>query len=208
MTVIYIHVDMYFLGREYFRCQPCGVDLKGGLSEIQTHEAKMKHRRNMKSFPPTGKSNVFEKNTAQLTLDANVKMNETRLAFFILEHNLPVSVADHLVEFVKSCDRKSSQLQKMTCGRTGRTKCTSIIENVIGSVSFGEVVRLLQGNKFSLMIDESTDVSSKKHLVLVARVLNNNEVQDLFLTLLPVYDCTTQGLYDSIVNFFNTHMIP
>lgn len=179
-------------------------DLKGGLSKIQPHEAKIKHRRNVKSCP-SQKSNVFEKSAAQVTLDTNVKINETRLAFFILEHNLPVSVADHLVELVKSCDRKSLQLQKMSCGRT---KCTSIIENVIGSLSFGEVVRLLECKKFSLIIDKSTDVASKKHLVLVARVLNNNKVQDLFVTLLPVYDCLAEGLYNSMVNFFRTHMIP
>lgn len=43
----------------------------------------------MKSCPPSGKSNVFQTNTAHVTLDTNVKINETGLAFFLLKHNLP-----------------------------------------------------------------------------------------------------------------------
>nr|CAI5832933.1 unnamed protein product [Callosobruchus analis] len=54
----------------------------------------------------------------------------------------------------------------MSCDRT---KCTSIINNVIGKTSFERLISKLKVSKFSLIVDESTDVSSKKHLAIVVR---------------------------------------
>ena len=100
---------------------------------------------------------------------------ELQVAMFIIQNNLPIAVADNLVDFIRnvSCDR---------------TKCTAIIQNVIGKYSFEKIVSVLQGKFFSLIIDESTDIQTKKHLVLCARVADDDGVRDEFLGL-QVINC-------------------
>lgn len=133
--------------------------------------------------------------------NTQAKSNEIRLANFIVEHNIAISAADHLMDLIKGFDKKSAVLQKMSCHRT---KCTSIIEDVIGKDTFAEVVKILRENEFSLLIDESNDRGSVKQLVLIARVLVNDEVQDLFVTLLQPQEFTAEAIYRTIVNFFES----
>lgn len=47
---------------------------------------------------------------------------------------------------------------------------------------------MLQKNKFSLIVDESTDKSKTKHLALIARTSIEFNVKDNFLCLLPIMD--------------------
>lgn len=195
---------MQFLGSTHFKCRVCAVDLKGGLTEVQRHDANKKHRKNQKACPME-KVSIFLKTEQDHQIETQVKKNEIRLAMFLLEHNLPITVADHLVEFLKSCDQDSRKISRMSCSRT---KCTAIINNVIGMSSFDSVVSLLRKNKFSLIIDESNDRSTTKHLVLVARMIVEGNVHDVFAGLLTPTDYTAEGIFNVIVDFFNTNEIP
>ncbi|KAL3182839.1 hypothetical protein MRX96_034476 [Rhipicephalus microplus] len=63
--------------------------------------------------------------------------------------------------------------------------------------------------KFSLLVDESTDKGTVKHLSLVARVMNaNGDVVDAFLDLVPVSDGTAQSLFSSLKAVFTSTEIP
>lgn len=63
---------------------------------------------------------------------------------------------------------------------------------------------------FSLIIDESTDLSTTKHLVLIGRFydLKIQRTQDTFLCILEVEHCTAWGIYSSLIHFFDKHGIP
>lgn len=95
--------------------------------------------------------------------------------------------------------------KQTTCART---KCTSIINNVTGQYGLEQVVSCLQKNKFSLLVDESTDVSAVKHLAIVVRYLNGEEIVDRFPALIPVPDCTDNNLYKVVTEFFENNKIP
>nr|CAI5866451.1 unnamed protein product [Callosobruchus analis] len=76
--------------------------------------------------------------------DKIIKENEIRIASFIAEHNLAINVSDHLKELIKSIclsGMEPSQISKMSCDRT---KCTSIINNVIGKTSFERLISKLK----------------------------------------------------------------
>ncbi|KAL3213093.1 hypothetical protein MRX96_035666 [Rhipicephalus microplus] len=63
--------------------------------------------------------------------------------------------------------------------------------------------------KLSLLVDESTDKGTVKHLSLVARVMNaNGDVVDAFLDLVPVSDGTAQSLFSSLKAVFTSTEIP
>ena len=110
---------------------------------------------------------------------------ELQVAMFIIQNNLPIAVADNLVDFIRNADIDKDTRTKVSCDRT---KCTAIIQNVIGKYSFEKIVSVLQGKFFSLIIDESTDIQTKKHLVLCARVADDDGVRDEFLGL-QVINC-------------------
>jgi len=50
-----------------------------------------------------------------------------------------------------------------------RTKCSAIIENCIGASIKQELARKLATSQFSLMVDESTDISTTKMLAVSVR---------------------------------------
>lgn len=55
-------------------------------------------------------------------------------------------------------------------------------------------------SQFSLVIDESIDLSCTKHLCLVVRTLLGDKVADCFLGLIALQDATASALYD-VINF-------
>lgn len=67
---------------------------------------------------------------------------------------------------IQAVDPKSEVIKKMTLGRT---KCAAIVNGVISSYAFDQILHHIKSNKFSLLIDETTDTSTIKQLVLIAR---------------------------------------
>lgn len=74
----------------------------------------------------------------------------------------------------------------------------------MGDTCFKDLVSHSKSTRYSLIIDEQTDLSTIKHLVLIARFydINIQKTHDQLLNLLQVKDCTAQGIYSSMINFF------
>ena len=90
-----------------------------------------------------------------------------------------------------------------------KKKNESIVTNVIEAVGKRSVIDLMQKNKFAIMIDESTDTSTIKHMTVFARIEDNNLlVRDEFVTLIEVQKATADALYDLIIIFLNMHCAP
>lgn len=132
-------------------------------------------------------------------------MAEIRIAAFVAEHNIAIAAVDHLVALIKKLQLNEDSIKQLTCNRT---KCTALINNVIGESSFESLVNNLRNQKFSLLVVESTDHSSIKNLAVVVRINNNFNISDNFLALLPVSDASAQNLYNTITDFFNSNAIP
>lgn len=83
------------------------------------------------------------------------------------------------------------------------------IKNVISLALFEELLDDIRGAKYSLLIDESTDVSVTKHLCLCVKYFSRKEqtVQTSFLGLIPVVSTTGQSLFDAISNFLKEYNI-
>lgn len=128
------------------------------------------------------------------------------LAAFIAEHNLPYTTMEHLPKLIQKVCPDSKVALKIKCGRT---KTESIVTNVIGSVSSSSIIELMKKNKFAIIIDESTDRSTIKHMAVIARIVDGNLlVRDEFVTLIEVEKATADGLYNLIVYFFIENNIP
>ena len=97
-----------------------------------------------------------------------VKRAEIKMAAFIVEHNLPFRVMDHLSGLVSTAFPDSKIAAKF-CSK--RTKTRSIIKNVMAKHFRDDLKVVLCHSKFSVIIDETTDIAAKKQLALVVRFI-------------------------------------
>lgn len=128
----------------------------------------------------------------------NTKKAVIKFAAFVGEHNIPFNVMDHLSEIIRTSFPDSEIAKAYT---SKRTKTTAIVTNVTGAHGFETTLNFLKTQKFSLIVDESTDKGTIKSLTLVCRVFNIN-VKDLFLALIPVAISSAEALYLKIKEFF------
>lgn len=191
-------------GPTFANCKACCKDFVCGKSEILKHSRGQFHLRAVKSKLKQPALTELPALQRDISLENKIKAAEIRIAAFAVEHNVAFNVLDHLSEVIRCSFTDSEIARKYT---NGRTKATAIVNNVLGSYSLDKTVRLLQTNKFSLIVDESTDKGSIKHLALVARVFDENCVKDIFLGLLPVPNATAEALYSCIIEYFRKHRI-
>uniref|UniRef100_H3AA77 HAT C-terminal dimerisation domain-containing protein n=1 Tax=Latimeria chalumnae TaxID=7897 RepID=H3AA77_LATCH len=78
---------------------------------------------------------------------------------------------DHLADVLKDIFKDSNIAQNLSFGHT---KATAISKNIIGSYYFEELSEILKRKKFSVLIDESTDIGNVKTLCIVVRCFDDN----------------------------------
>ena len=85
-----------------------------------------------------------------------------------------------------------------------RTKCAKLITNVVAKAYHEELIEELREVKFSLLIDESTDVSVSKLLCLCVKFYSTKEnvVKTEFLALLQITSATGENLFKVISEYF------
>lgn len=121
------------------------------------------------------------------------------------EHNLSMNIMEHLPQLIHKVCPDSEIAKNIACGRT---KTTKILTSVIGATDRENILKHIRNNKFSLLVDESTDRGCTKHLCLVVRYYKDYKVTDAFLCLVPIQDGTAEALYQHIVKFFTDNCIP
>ena len=100
-----------------------------------------------------------------------VKETELWLATFFSEHNLSFKVMDHFSDLLPKLCPDSKIAANFKCKRT-KTKC--IIANALAPHFHNELVTNLKEAPFSLIIDETTDVSTRKELALVTAKMSRS----------------------------------
>ena len=80
----------------------------------------------------------------------------------------------------------------------------SIVESVIAVAHHDKLVERIRHNNFSIIVDESTDLSSTKTLAVVVRVMDKTMfcAKDLFYTSIEVECADHVTLYNAIVAEF------
>lgn len=133
------------------------------------------------------------------------------LCCFLAENNLPFSLADQLVSVQKRMFPDSIIAQTMS---VRRTKCTEVVR-ALGKAANEELVKKLRVCKFSIIIDETTDISSTKSCAIVVRYLDTdtNTIKTEMLDLIDVHSNNNNGssgenLYLLITQCITNHNIP
>lgn len=148
---------------------------------------------------------LFSEKSREKQLEKKVKEADLRIAGFVAEHNLPILLMDHFWELLGAICSDSLIAKNIKCGRTN---IKSILTNVTGETARDHICFLMNINKFSIIVDESTDRSCIKNLAVVVRVnCNNKTIKDYFLALIPVHETTGEAIFQHIIQLFYKYKI-
>lgn len=147
------------------------------LTVIKNHSQGKKHKQNIGNTRNTIKES-FLTNESTL-LDDNVKSAEIKLCTFLVEHNIAFNATEHLDGLLKSIFPDSQICQNI---KLKRTKATAVVTNVISPFTKNILIDTLKNTKFSVMIDESTDISCSSTMCIIVRFYcpNQNEIVSHF----------------------------
>lgn len=146
-------------------------------------------------------------NNNDIALPKQIERAEFKLCAYLCEKNLPFRLMDDLPDLIADIYADSTIAKSV---KMKRTKATKTVINKLGPSSELQILELLRKNYFSLIVDETTDISTQKSLVLVARVWDDscNKVCDKFLSLVNVENCTAEGLFKTITAFLKENQVP
>lgn len=116
---------------------------------------------------------------------------EARLALFVAKHT-SINVVDHISKTIKSCLSDSPVASSL---QLSRTKCSAIIRNVWYPFFQKCLMEDVDG-AYSLIVDESTDVSTIKYLGIVLKYFSKTQkkVIGTFLKLEAIESCDADGI--------------
>jgi hypothetical protein len=91
--------------------------------------------------------------------------------------------------------------------KTKRKKTSQLIFNTIAPFFKNEIVQDLKMNNFAVVIDETSDISTKKSLIILVRYWKDGEVVDRIFDLIEVKDASAKTLFSMIKNIFDKNQI-
>lgn len=201
-----IHLAFPFVDKRkpFLFCTICNMKLTGGRYHLKRHSNNSIHKKNEHLARTSIKMDRFvqskDSSKQQLVFEAQLQM-----CAFICEKNLPLNIINSLPLLNKNIYPDSDIAN---IGVMKRKKATKLITKVLGPAFKRQIYEDLRSCKFSLIIDETTDISTKKSLVLVVRYYKNFILRDRFLDLLEVVKCTAEILFNTIRDYFMSNNIP
>ncbi|KAJ8929955.1 hypothetical protein NQ314_017320 [Rhamnusium bicolor] len=125
-----------------------------------------------------------------------VKKAEMKIVVVVLEHNIPFRVMDHFSDVNAAI---ISRFRNRKLFSSKRTKSTAIAYNVLRKNFKTMMLEEIQSgpSTFSIIIDESTDVSTTKILAIKNFSNNSNSVKTKFLSIIIIKGITAQDLFDA-----------
>ncbi|CAG9825760.1 unnamed protein product [Phaedon cochleariae] len=147
------------------KCSACNVYLVCGKTVIIRHSETKKHKDKVSLIRSNNNAlkNYFKPKEVREP-SIQVKNFEIRLSAFFAEHNVAFQVIEHLLPLLKEICPDSDILKTVNLGRT---KCTSIVKNVIAENEKLNLISTLRMIKFSVLLDESTDLILNKTMCVV-----------------------------------------
>lgn len=186
-------------------CRVCNKTLTAGLSELKRHAKTKKHLDMTKTRKTT--RCITDIMGPVDTLKEDIKVSELKLAMFVAEHNISFQAMDHLTEVLRSAFPDSKIATQFACKHT---KVRSLIKNVLAKHLRADLVAKLKLNRFSIIIDETTDVATQKQLAIVVRFFceEQNTVKSQFFKVIEVAAADATTIVTTINSLFQKEGIP
>ncbi|XP_073162405.1 uncharacterized protein [Lepidochelys kempii] len=191
-------------------CKYCACEIRAHHSDLVAHSKTKKHKRHVALFSHSSdmkkhsfefeveNQNSFDDDITQAKLDQSVNVCALKLAAHIACH-MSIFTVDHLGCIVGGIAEKDISLHK--------TKCSTLIRNVIGPTVHKELLRDIGNGHYSLIIDESTDVSAQKQLCLIVRYFSN-KLKCIVSSFAGIINLTRSGtITEALLTFLNDNKL-
>ncbi|KAJ8970481.1 hypothetical protein NQ314_001210 [Rhamnusium bicolor] len=194
-------------GHELALCLVCSASFIAHKSDIIRHMKSERHRNKSSEIQGVQKMSEF---ILPINLQKNIRTAELKLTGLLAEHNVPLRFIDTLGALCTNIFPDSTIAKGINLHRT---KATTILKNVLGNSFLEDINDTLgvEGNFFSLVMDETTDQSSTiKQCCFTAIMYNNenNKVETVFLDMVEVESGTASGLHECLKDMLNKKHIP
>lgn len=153
------------------KCICCDKVLSASKTALLRHGLSNEHIRKAKAI-----KSVPKINEALVTPSPKRKqMNaDFRLCLYFVEHNISFQCIDHFVEMAKAAFPDSKIIHDM---KLKRSKLKYTILHIAETMKNTLKESLQQVSSFSIFLDESTDVSNKKHLCILIQYISHNKLR-------------------------------
>ena len=189
-------------------CSVCDCTLKCcNRTRLLSHKNSSKHAKNLSLRKGTTVIDKFMTKKKEPDLKSKASRAELLLTGFMAEHDLPFSNVEHLIPLVKKMFPDSDVAQNMTLKKT---KASYVMQDSIAWEEKSEIAKICQENKFSILIDESTDISVSQILAVVVRFFDSKKVKvtDALLDIVEVENGSAKGLYKAVKDLLVEKKIP
>lgn len=187
-----IVIDSTKVGKQG-KCKLCGTIIANRYATLKIHGLGKKHKQNEET--------VFGKSQQKIKLpsvDEQLKNREAeaRLALYIACHT-SINACDHLSN---TCVKSFSDDSAAKNLHLKRTKCTNILKNVLGPHFVNDLRKDIGASPYSLIIDESTDISVLKYLgiIIIYYSKKQNRIIETFLDMPKIIECDAESLVAAI----------
>ncbi|KAK3932367.1 Zinc finger MYM-type protein 1 [Frankliniella fusca] len=184
-------------------CSLCKSTLRAQHSDLISHGKSAKHRGNEKALPSATQP-VLQQFGYETLSGKKTKEKETDIKLSVLTacHSSIRSV-DHLTDMIRTVGSKETELKEI---RLHRTKCSKIVERVVVPCLLEDVIADIGDFFYSLIIDESTDVSTVRQLALCIKYYSRKYKKFVveFLGLVETPIATADKLYEVVTLFLTT----
>ncbi|CAG5057793.1 unnamed protein product [Parnassius apollo] len=139
---------------------------------LKLHSSRQKHTKAMSAIPSkTKQHNIMSAFVTKGIMSKNkvVTATKIKLAGFLAEHNIAFQTADHMSDLINGILEDFGVEHKIAMKRT---KATAVITEVIGESEKSSLAEKLKTEKFIVMSDKSTDVSTHKASCIIVRYYN------------------------------------
>lgn len=201
-------------------CNMCNnKKLSAEISILTRHKETASHINNAKKFSSstskkTQQSIVSAFHTQTQSEKDLIKSSTIKLAAFVAEHRISSNTMDHLTDLLPQLcpDSKIAKGIKLK-----RTKVQAVINNCIGASEKQSLINDLKVQKFSILIDESTDISVTKTVAVVVRYFDSKPGQIIsrFWDLIQLFEANTtehsanaEKLFKVVIESFQKYSIP
>lgn len=186
------------------RCKTCDKIITGKVTHLARHNESDYHKKRTRAIAQH-RETIDKAIIESQPKKRMQQIAELKMLMFLTEHNLPLSILDHLPKFIQHLCPDSRIAKSIQCGRT---KGTSIICDYIAPESLEEICAVIRKKPFSLMIDETTDISMCKCLAVVVRYFDNFGIRDRLLSLVELTAGTADALREAVEILFEKNQIP
>ena len=187
-------------------CNVCKRELAAVVTALKKHAETTYHKQKASLFVDP-KLNRIDTMLVDAKSQEGIRNAELRMAGFLCEHNLSFNIMDHFSDLLPELCPDSKIAAQF---QSKRTKTSSIVKNTLSPYFHEQHVDCLQKRHFSVIIDETTDVSSCKELAIVTRHYDKESfsIRCRLYDLVEEPQSDAETLFQTILNVFENNNIP